>query len=153
VSRFALGSNKKCVVLVLSAAICAFLIIYLGGAINDAYQRYSRAAAISTARAHTRVGREGYEYIFEPNTQIFLDKILPNRNKIIANILLQDYLPIFLDSGCGSLDVDICNWMRIEILYYHDPTDSILRLILYASITAMMVGIGLSMLCKSVKTS
>ncbi len=148
-SRIAFDSNRKRVVLALTAAICTFLITYLGGAINDAYLRYTRAAAISTARAHTRVGREGYEYIFEPNTQIFLDKILPNRNIIIANILLQDYFPNNLDSGCGSLEVDICNWMRFGILYYHDPTAGIIRLVLYASSAAILAGIGFFLLSQS----
>ena len=106
--RIALHKNRVRTVLAVTAAIGVFLIIYLGGAINDASMRYLRAAAISENRAHTRVGKDGYEYIFEPNTQIYIDKILPNSTIIITTIVLQDYLPFNIDSGCGFLDIDIC---------------------------------------------
>ena len=150
--RIALRNNRTRILLALTAAIGAFLIIYLGGAINDASRRYARAVTISTNRAHTRVGREGYEYIFEPNTHIFIDKILPNGNIIIATIVLQDYLPFDVDSGCGFLDIDICTWMRFDIFYYYDQTPAVLRLILYASITALLTGIGFYLLSRSSAT-
>ena len=139
--RIALRNDRKRTVMAVTVAISAFLIIYLGGAINDASIRYARAVTISDNRAHTRVGIEGYEYIFEPDTQIFIDKILPNGNIIIANIVLQDYLPFNIDSGCGFLDIDICKWMRFDIYYSHDQTPTILRLVLYASITALLTGV------------
>lgn len=146
--RIALRNLRKRTVMAVTVAISALLIIYLGGAINDASIRYARAATISENRAHTRVGKEGYEYIFEPNTQIFIDKILPNGNIIIANIVLQDYLPFNIDSGCGFLDKDICTWMRFNVFYSHDPTPMILRLIFYASITALLTGAGFYLLSK-----
>lgn len=146
--RIALRNNRVRTVLAVTAAISAFLIIYMGGAINDASMRYARAAAISENRAHTRVGKEGYEYIFEPNTQIFIDKILPNSSIIIAAIVLQDYLPINIDSGCGFLDIDICTWLRFDIFYYHDQTPAILRLILFASIAALLTGVGFYLLSR-----
>ncbi len=146
--RIALHNNRVRTVLAVTAAISVFFIIYIGGAINDALLRYTRAAAISENRAHTRVGKEGYEYIFEPNTQIFIDKILPNSSIIIATIVLQDYLPINIDSGCGFLDIDICTWMRFDIFYYHDQTPTILRLILFASIAALLTGAGFYILSR-----
>jgi len=146
--RIALPDKRKRIALAVTAATSVFLIIYLGGAINDALVRYTRAMTISTNRAHTRVGREGYEYIFEPNTQIFIDKILPNGTIIIATIVLQDYLPINIDSGCGFLDIDICTWMRFDIFYYHDQTPAVLRLILYASIAALLTGVGFYLLSR-----
>lgn len=146
--RIALHNNRVRTVLAVTAAISAFLIIYMGGAINDASMRYARAAAISENRAHTRVGKEGYEYIFEPNTQIFIDKILPNSSIIIAAIVLQDYLPFNIDSGCGFLDIDICTWLRFDIFYYHDQTPTILKLIFFASIAALLTGVGFYLLSR-----
>ena len=146
--RITIRSHRKRTVLVLTAAIGAFLIIYMGGAIDDAYMRYGRAVTISTNRAHTRVGIEGYEYIFEPNTHIFIDKILPNGSIIIATIVLQDYLPFDVDSGCGFLDIDICTWMRFDVFYYHEQTPAVLRLILYASIAALLTGVGFYLLTR-----
>lgn len=144
--KIALRKPSKRTVIAVSAALVAFLIIYLGGAINDASRRYARAASISKAHAHTNVGREGYEYIFEPNTQIFIDKILPYRTTIIAIIVAQDYLSIELDSGCGLVDVDICTWLRFDVFYGHDQTALVIRLLLYASITAILTGAGFSLL-------
>ncbi len=135
-------------VIAVTVVISVFLIIYLGGAIIDASMRHAHAVTISENRAHTRVGIEGYEYIFEPNTQIFIDKILPNRNIIIANIVLQDYLLFNIDSGCIFLDKEICAWMHFEIFYFHDQTPMILKLILYGSITALLTGAGFYLLSK-----
>ena len=138
----------KRTLIALSIAIGAFLIVYMGGAIHDAALRYASAAAISKSQAHTNVGKEGYEYIFEPNTQIFIDKILPNRNLIIANIVIEDYLPLDLNSDCRYLDKDICTWIRFSVLFPHDPTRVVLRLILLASIAALLAGGGYYLLSR-----
>ena len=147
--RIAVYRQQKRTVVAVTAALIVFLIIYLGGAIKDASRRYARAASISKAHAHTNVGREGYEYIFEPNTQIFIDKILPNDTIIVAIIVVQDYLFIDLDSGCGLLDKDICTWLRFDVFYDHDQRAVILKLVLYASITALLTGAGFYLLTKS----
>ena len=119
-------------------AACLFIIIYSAGAIRDANQRYQFAEAISTNRAHTRVGKEGYEYIFDPNTQIFIDKILPNREMINAHIVMHDYFPSYSGSGCEHLDVDICTWMRFNIFYPHDQNPIVIRLLISASTAAVL---------------
>ena len=146
--RIALRWLRKRTVITVVASLTVFLIIYLGGAINEASRRYARAASISEGRAHTNVGREGYEYIFEPNTHIFIDKILPNDRIIIAIIVMQDYLFFDLDYGCAILDIDICTWMRFNIFYLQDQTAVILRLVSYASITALLTGAGVFLLSR-----
>jgi hypothetical protein len=139
--RNATHQPKKRILMPMVVAISVFLLLYFGGAIHDGARRYSRALDISRNQAHTVVGREGYEYIFEPNTQIFIDKILPtNEHIIITHIVFSDYLPFDLISGCRFLDQDICMWMRLNILYHHDPKPRIHQLFLYASISALLIG-------------
>ena len=143
-----LHKHRKRTAMAVIVVIGVFLILYFGGAIHDASMRYARAKNISRNRAHTTVGREGYEYIFEPNTQIFIDKILPNGNIIITHIVLRDYLPFNLVSGCRFLDKDICTWMSFNVFRSYDQTPMILRLILYASIAALLTGAGFYLLSK-----
>lgn len=147
--RIALHKPGKRTAVTLITVLLTFLIIYLGGAYSDASRRYAHAASISKSHAHTNVGREGYEYIFEPNTQIFIDKILPNEAIITAVILIQDYLFIGLDSGCGFLDVDICAWLRFDVFYSYDQTPLVLRLVAYASLAALLAGSGIYLLFKT----
>jgi hypothetical protein len=127
----------------LIAALCAFIIVYLAGATHDAAIRYQRALAISKSKAHTVLGKEGYEYIFDPDTHILVDKILPNDALILTHIMLTDYLGLDLVSGCTTLDSEICQWIQFNVLYYHDPRSEILNLIYYAAGAAVVVGIGI----------
>ena len=147
-SKITSHNHRKRTIMAATVAIGVFLILYFGGAFHDGSSRYARAMNISKNRAHTQVGKEGYEYIFEPNTQIFIDKILPNKNIIITHIVLSDYLPFDLVSGCRFLDQDICMWIRFNVFYFHEPTPMIIRLILYASITALLTGAGFYRLSK-----
>lgn len=139
---FVFRTSRPRAVIALAGAVGAFIICYLGGTHHEASQRYVEAESLAKEEAHTRVGREGYEYIFEPKTQILIDKILPNRGKIIASILRVDYLPPWGDSSCGWVSGDICTWMKREILYYHDPVESIRHHALYASTAALLAGMG-----------
>jgi len=54
----------------ISIALIVFLIVYLGWTFYDAYNRYSNAVLLAERHAHTIIGKEGYEYIFEPSTWI-----------------------------------------------------------------------------------
>ena len=90
---------------------------------------------------HTTIGKEGYEYIFEPNTQTLLDKILPNQTRLIAAIVLEDYLPFGQDEGCWFFDGSACEWLQFNVLYGHDPSPVVQRLVRVASISAILVGI------------
>ena len=114
--RITLQKHRKRTLLAVIVAIGVFVIIYFGSAIQDASTRYAHAMNISKNRAHTRVGKEGYEYIFDPDTQIFIGKILPNGNMIITYIVVSDYMPFDFISGCRFLDRDICLWIRFNIL-------------------------------------
>ena len=54
----------------ISIALIVFLIVYLGWTFYDAYNRYSNAVLLAERHAHTIIGKEGYEYIFEPSTWV-----------------------------------------------------------------------------------
>jgi hypothetical protein len=146
--RIASPKHEKWNNIAVTVAISIFLIQYVGSAIHSASMRYATAMNIAKNRAHTRVGIEGYEYIFEPNTQIFVDKILPNGTKIIVYIVLQDYLPFKIFSRCWFLDQDVCKWIEFNIFYTHDPTPTIRKITLYASITALTIGVGFYLFTK-----
>ena len=142
------GKSNKHKWLTLTSAISIFAIVYMAGAISDAANRYQRAELIARSQADTNVGREGYEYIFELNTHIFIDKILPNSEKIITFIVIEDYLPISMGFDGGFLEKDIYEWMRFRIFYPHDQKPMVLRLILYASIAAMLTGVVVYLISK-----
>jgi hypothetical protein len=125
----------------------------MAGAFNYASKRYMHAETISKNRAHTRVGKEGYEYIFDPQTQIFIDKILPNKNIIITSIVLLDYLPLNTNYIRELLDNDVYSWMRFEIFYPYDPLPVVIRLLIYASIAALLFGFGFYLLSIDPKNS
>jgi len=124
----------------LIAALCATLITYLAGATLYANRRYQQALAISKSKAHTVLGKEGYEYIFDPDTHILVDKILPNDALILTHIVLSDYLGLDSVTACTTLDPEICQWIQFNVLYFHDPQAEILKLLVYAAGAAALVG-------------
>ena len=144
--RITLVKPRKHTSMAVTIAISVFSILYLGGALQDAKVRTASAMEISYNRAHTRVGKEGYEYIFDPDTHIFIDKILPNGNTIIINVVLIDYMPFKRIPECRFLEKDICSWMHQNILYFHDPTPTIRRLAIFSLVVALLVGVGFYLL-------
>ena len=134
--------HRKRIAISAIAAVILFLILYFGCAYQDAARRYQHAEAASRNQAHTLVGVEGYEYIFEPNTQILIDKILPNRNRIIAHIVLTDYQPFKLGVGHKFLDPDIYTWTQLNVLYHHEPAPAIRRYILFTSLASFLTAAG-----------
>jgi len=123
----------------ISIALIVFLGVYFGRTFYDAFTRYSNAVLLAERHAHTIIGKEGYEYIFEPSTWVLIDKIKPNKREIIFCVFLEDYLPFQIGSECTFPDQDICNWMNIHIFYGHDPRPVLFKIILYASIIALLV--------------
>lgn len=140
IQRFPAKTRNPQTVMAVAATAGMFVIVYLGGISHEAFRRYVTAENIAIEQAHTRVGLEGYEYIFEPNTQILIDKIIPNRFKVIASIVRVDYLPFPEEDGCGWVEGDICRWMKYRILYFHNPHETIQEYILYASIASLLTG-------------
>ena len=119
--------------------LIVFLGVYFGWTFYDAFTRCSNAVLLAERHAHTIIGKEGYEYIFEPSTWVLIDKIKPNKDEIIFYVFLQDYLPLQIRSKCTFPDQDVCNWMNIHILYGHDPKPIIRKTALYASISALLI--------------
>ncbi len=107
--------------MVIGLVIIAFLILYLGWALYDASVRYDKAVILAERYAHTNVGKEGYEYIFEPDTQILIDKIKPRKWEIIFYVFLKDYLPFQSRLVCIFPDQGMCNWIDIHLFYGNDP--------------------------------
>ena len=124
--------------MMIGAALIVFLIVYLGWAFYDISKRYSKAVRLSERQAHTILGKEGYEYIFEPSTQVLIDKIKPNRAAILAYVFLKDYTPFQSGSECAYPDQDICHWMDIRMFYGHDPGPALRNMVLSASIIALL---------------
>jgi hypothetical protein len=127
------------IVVTFSIALIIFLIVYLRWAFYDIATRYLNAVLLSERLAHTIIGKEGYEYIFEPSTQVLIDKIKPQKGEIILYVFLEDYLPFKIRSECTFPDQDICNWMNIHMFYGHDPRPTLRKITLYASIIALFV--------------
>ena len=123
----------------IGTALIVFLGVYFGWTFYDAFTRYSNAVLLAERHAHTTIGKEGYEYIFEPSTWVLIDKIKPNKEEIIFYVFLEDYLPFQIGSECTFPDQDVCNWMNTHILYGHDPEPALHKIILYASISAFFV--------------
>ncbi len=119
--RITLGSKRRRIITTVGFAIGAFLILYLGWAFYDASNRYDHAVMLAERHAHTTVGKEGYEYIFEPSTQILIDKIKPRRWEIIFYVFRKDYLPFQSGSECIFHDQWMCSWLDIHIFYGNDP--------------------------------
>lgn len=134
------------IVLAIGLGIAVFLIVYLGWAYHTSSQRFNYAERLAEGRAHTIIGKEGYEYIFEPWTQTLLDKIMPNRQVIIFYILAKDYLPGLNKTGCMLADQDICKWVDILVFYYHDPTPAIRQMLAYATIISLLTAGGVYLL-------
>jgi hypothetical protein len=130
--------------------LIVFLSAYFFGGFYDAFTRYSNAVLLAERHAHTVIGKEGYEYIFEPSTWVLIDKIKPNKGEIIFYVFLEDYLPLRIGSECTFPDQDVCNWMNIHILYGHDPESVIRKTALYALIIALLVAF-INQLVKKVK--
>ena len=125
------------------------MVAYLGWAAYAASTRYSNAVLLSERQAHTILGKEGYEYIFEPSTQILIDKIKPNRAEIMLYVILKDYLPFPTGSECTFPDQDICNWMDISMFYGHDPGPAIRKTMFYAAIAALLSAGGAYLLWRA----
>jgi hypothetical protein len=126
------------IVVTISTALIVFLIGYLGWAFIDIATRYLNAVQLSERHAHTIIGKEGYEYIFEPSTQVLIDKIKPQKREIVLYVFLEDYLPFQIRSECTFPDQDICNWMNIHMFYGHDPRHTLRKITLYAAIIALL---------------
>lgn len=140
--RMVKPKRRKIRRLSLLAALCAFLIVYLAGATWFANLRYRQALVVAKSQAHTVLGKEGYEYIFDPDTQILVDKILPNDLLILTHIVMSDYLGLDLVSDCKTLDPNICQWIQMNVRYFHNPQTEILKLMVYAGGAAVVVGMG-----------
>ena len=97
------------------------LILYLVWAFHAASTRYNDAVVLAERYAHTTVGKEGYEYIFEPNTQILIDRVKPQKWQIIFYVFLKDYLPFQSGLECIFPDQGMCNWIDIHLFYGNDP--------------------------------
>jgi hypothetical protein len=120
----------------------------LGWAIYAASTRYTNALVWDERQAHTIVGKEGYEYIFEPNTHVLLDRIKPNGVKIVLYIAMKDYLPSLNRTECTFPDQLICDWLNIDIFYGHDPKPEIRKMILYAAIIGLILAGGFYLLTR-----
>lgn len=131
-------SNRKRILVALLIGALAGLLVYLVGAAVSAANRFTFALEFSKERAHTVIGREGYEYIFEPNTQILLDKIMPNQSAIVLHIIWQDYLPFTIHERCLFDDPHICAWMDILVFYEHDPSPLVRQILLVALIAGLI---------------
>jgi hypothetical protein len=150
--HFGSRNPRATIILSMGIGLIAFLIVYLGWSLNDSSLRYAHALSLSERRAHTTLGKEGYEYIFEPSTHILVDKIKPtNRSVIIFYIFRKDYLPFQGGSECTFRDVDICNWMDIQVFYGHDPTPARREAMLYGTIVGLVFAGGFFLLTSLVK--
>lgn len=125
------------IVVPIGTALAVFLIIYLGWVFYDIHTRYSNAVHVAELHAHTIIGREGYEYIFEPSTQILIDKIKTNPGDIIFYVFLKDYLPFHIEPECPFQDQGSCTWLDIHLFYGHDPRPLLRKIILYAAVIAL----------------
>jgi len=118
--RVALRNTRTWMIVTIGIAVTAFLAGYLGWAFYNTSLEYSNAVMLSTRRAHTNVGREGYEYIFEPFTHVFIDRVLPNGKAIIFYVVQKRYLPSLSGVECTYPDPEICKWIRINSFFGHD---------------------------------
>lgn len=99
-------------------------------------------------QAHTIVGKEGYEYIFEPNTHVLIDRIKPNGVKIVLYIFRKEYLPSFNRTDCTFPDQLVCEWINFEIFYGYDPKPEIFKMILFAAIIGLIPAGGFYLLTR-----
>jgi hypothetical protein len=143
-----LPSQRIRILAALSLALIAAILLYLSLALYSAYQRYSAAVAVSEGRAHTILGKEGYEYIFEPSTQLLVDKIKPQGREISIYIMREDYLPTRRGQACTFPDPDICLWMAVQVFQDHDPAAQRRAFILSAVLLGLGVGGGFYLLTK-----
>lgn len=144
--RIVLPRQRIRLIITISIALIVYISIYLGWAIYTASMRYSNALALSESRAHTTLGKEGYEYIFEPSTHLLVDKIQPLGREISFFVLKKDYLPFHRGYDCSFLDQNNCIWMDINIFYDHDPAPMVQKMSLYAAIIVLIFGGGFFLL-------
>jgi hypothetical protein len=109
------SSTHLRIILTICVAIFVFVSVYLGAAFYSTSKNFDFAVQESEQHAHTIIGKEGYEYIFEPSTQILIDRIKPNSIKIISYLVLHDYLFFRSRSDCTYPDPFVCNWILIQM--------------------------------------
>ena len=149
--RMALGSTRQRLIVITSTALIIFLIGYLGWAFYTTSIRYTNVVRISERRAHTIVGKEGYEYIFDPFTHVYIDRIKPNGRAIISYIVLKNYLPSLSGSECTFPDSEICRWISINLHFGPDQRTELGKMIFYSSILGLVSAGGIYLLMRQSK--
>ena len=141
-SRIALGSKTGRIILTISIGLVVFLLVYLGWAFYTSSNRYAEAVLRAESVAHTNIGKEGYEYIFEPGTHTLVDRIKPNGTAISLYVLLIDYISFQSGTECSYPDPVVCEWMALHIFYGHDPAPMARRMGLCAAFLGLLCAMG-----------
>ncbi len=151
--RSVLSNTPKQVIKTLSIAVAIFLVTYLGWAFYTTSVIYSKAIGSAEQQAHTIVGKEGYEYIFEPTTQIFIDRIKPNGRAIVSYLVLKNYLPSLGGPECTYPDSEICKWLEINMHFGQDQRAGIRNKVLYSSLLGVILSAAFYYLSAQPRTS
>ena len=123
----------KQMVSVFLIGLFVFLGVYLGWAFYITSTRYSTAVFQSEYQAHTIVGQEGYEYIFDPTTQVYIDRIKPKGSAIISYLVLKNYLPSLNSHRCTYSDPETCRWIRLNMHFSRTEREAIRKMLIVSS--------------------
>jgi hypothetical protein len=146
--RLASFGPRKRIWISLSIAVGVFLIVYLVWAFQRASTIFSDAVMRSEARAHTIVGKEGYEYIFDPTTHVFIDRIKPHGTAIITYLVRKHYLPSLEGPECTFPDREACRWINANIHLGRNHRIDRRNMALYASTLGLVCAGGYYLLTK-----
>ncbi len=136
--RLALDSQGKGMLVSVGLGVVVFLAAYLGWAFYETSLRFTGVLSLSERQAHTIVGKEGYEYIFDPTTQVYIDRIKPNSTAIVTYIVLKNYLPSLRGRECTFPDPEACLWITHNLHFGQDQRAERGDMILYASLLGLV---------------